>query len=116
MAIKTSVRPIARRIAEAVKLYLSSQGVPRSEYALVGAWDQKTDHIRLVLGTTHRNIDERRWYADILQALRQAFSDHPSIVMYIGLVVQNVRDLDDLYLRFPLSEDEEDLTELLERS
>lgn len=115
MAIKTSLRPIARKIAEAVEAYASSQGMPRSDYALVGAWDEKTDGIRLVFGTDCK-IDERQWYSGILQAIRQSFADHPWITRNIGLVVENVQNLDDVYLHFPGGEDEVDLTELLERS
>jgi hypothetical protein len=115
MAIKTSLRPIARKIAEAVEAYASSQGMAGDDYALVGAWDERTDGIRLVFGTD-RKIDERQWYAGILQEIRQSFADRPWITMNIGLVVENVQNLDDVYLHFPGGEDEVDLTELLERS
>jgi hypothetical protein len=115
MALKTSLRPIARKIAEAVEVYASSQGVPRSDYALIGTWDEKTDRIRLIFGTDRR-IDERQWYSGILQAIRQSFLEHPWITRNIGLVVENVQNLDEVYLHFPSGEDETDLTELLERS
>jgi hypothetical protein len=115
MAIQTALRPVARRIAEPDRTFASSQGVPREDYNLLGAWDERTDHIRLFLGTT-RQIEGRQWHAGIHQVLRQAFSDHPWIPMNIGLVVRNVRNLDDVYYNFPLAEDENDLTDLLERS
>jgi hypothetical protein len=114
MAIQTSLKPIASRIAEAVKAYAASHGVPKEDYALVGAWDERTDHIRLVLGST-RPIDVRQWYVDIRQALRQAFADYPWIVSNTGLVVQNVRNLEDVYFGFRIADDEVDLTDLLER-
>jgi hypothetical protein len=115
MAIQTALRPIARKIAESVRTFASSQGLPREDFVLVGAWDERTDHIRLFLGTT-RQIDGRQWHAGVHEALRQTFADHPWIPMNISLVVQNVRNLDDVYYNFPLAEDEEDLTDLLERS
>lgn len=115
MALQTALRPIARRIADAVRAFASSQGVPREDYVLVGAWDERTEHIRLFLGTLHE-VDGFRWHAGIHQSLRQAFADHPWIPMNISLVIQKVRKLDDVYYDFPLAEDELDLTDLLERS
>jgi hypothetical protein len=115
MASKTSLRLIAKKIAEAVQTYAMSQGMPRSEYALLGASDEKTDRIRLVFGSV-RTIDERHWYAGILQELRKTFADYPWITMNIGLVVENVQNLDDVYRHFPGDDDEVDLTEMLERS
>jgi hypothetical protein len=115
MAIQTSLRPIARRIAESVRAFATSEGVPKEDYALVGAWDRRTDHIRLLLGT-ERQIDKRQWYIGIQQALGQAFTDLPWIPMNIGLVIERVRNLEDVYFHFPLADDEDDLTDLLERS
>lgn len=114
MAIKTSLRPFAHRIARAVESYASSQGLAKSDYALAGTWNERTGRISLNFGTVCR-IDERQWYAGILQSLRQAFSDQLWVVMYIGLVVEKVHSLDEVYLRLPLGDDEEDVSELLER-
>ncbi len=115
MAITTSMRPVARRIAEAVGSYASSQGLVAGDYALAGTWDERTERISLVFGSD-RPLDEKQWYAGILLSLRRVFADQPPIVRHIGLVVQNVRSLDDVYLHFPPGGDEEDLTNLLERS
>jgi hypothetical protein len=115
VAIKTPLRPVARRIAQAVRSFATSQGLVDGDYALAGSWDEKTGRISLVFGAD-RPIDEKLWYAGILESLRKTFADHPSVVMHIGLVVENVRSLDDVYLRFPSDEDEDDLTDLLERS
>ena len=38
------------------------------------------------------------------------------MIRNIGLVVENVENLDEVYLHFSGSEDETDLTELLERT
>ena len=115
MALQTALRPIARKIAEAVRTFATSQGVAREDYVLVGAWDQRTEHIRLLLGINHE-VDRFQWHAGIKQALREAFPDHAWILTTINLVVWPVRDLDDVYYNFPLAEDEDDLTDLLERS
>jgi hypothetical protein len=115
MALQPALRPIARKIGDAVRAYASSQGVPKEDYVLVGAWDETTDHIRLLLGTT-RQIDGRRSDAEIREALRQSFADRPWIPTNTSLVVQNVRNLDDVYYSFRLAEGEYDLTDLLERS
>jgi hypothetical protein len=113
MALKTSLRPIARKIAEAVKSYASSQGWAKDDYVLAGTWDEKTDRIRLVFGTD-RQIDERQWYSGILQAIRRTFADNPWIIRNIGLVVENVQNLDQVYIHFPSDDDEVDLTDILE--
>lgn len=115
MAIKTSLRPIIRRIAEAIEAYAAAEGLSKGDYALAGTWDEKTDRISLVFGTD-RGIDERRWYVGILQSIRQSLSDHPWVVRYIGLIVENVENLDEVYLHFTGGENESDLTELLERT
>jgi hypothetical protein len=115
MAIKTSLRPAIRRIAEAIEAYARAQGLARNDYALAGTWDQKTNRISLVFGTDRR-VDERQWYAGVLQSIRQSFSDQPWITRNIGLVVENVENLDEVYLHFSGVDDESDLTEMLEKT
>jgi hypothetical protein len=115
MALKTSLRPIAKKIAEAVESYAASQGWAADDYALVGTWDEKTDRIRLVFGSD-RQIDERQWYSGILQTIRRAFSENPWITRNIGLVVENVQNLDQVYLHFPSDDDEFDFTDMLDLS
>jgi hypothetical protein len=114
MAIKTSLRPVIKKIAEAIESYALSQGVSRSEYAVVGTLDTKTDRISLVLGTDRR-IDERQWYSGILLVIRRSLADYPWLTRNIGLVVENVSNLEEVYLEPIGGEDEVDLTELLER-
>jgi hypothetical protein len=41
---------------------------------------------------------------------------HPWIMRNIGLVVENVENLDDVYRHFPSDDDEFDLTDMLELS
>ena len=115
MALKTSVRPIAKRIAEAVRSYASSQGWAKDHYVLIGTWNEKTERIRMVFGTD-RQVDERQWYSGILQSIRRSFADAPWITRNIGLVVENVQNLDQVYLHFPSDDDEIDLTDILEMS
>lgn len=114
MALKTSLRPLAKKIAEAVKKYAERQGFQTGDYALVGTWDERTDRISLVFGT-NRQIDDRQWYSGIIQEIRKVFPRSPSITTNIGLVVEKVQSLDEVYYHFSGSEGETDLTEFLEQ-
>jgi hypothetical protein len=115
MAIETSLRPVARRIAQAIEDYAAAQGWQRGDYALSGSWNERTGRISLILGTARR-VDERKWYSGLIQAIRQAFADQPWLTRNIGLVVENVQNLDEVYLESPGDDHEIDLSELLERS
>lgn len=115
MAIKKSLRVIARRLSESVRKAALKQGIPRDQFALAGTYDEKTDRISLRLGTDHP-VDERRWYADALQEIRRAFPEDPQITYHIGLVIRKVQSLEETYWDATDSEDEHDLTELLNRS
>jgi hypothetical protein len=115
MAIGTSLRLVAKRISQSVKAYANSQGWAPGDYALAGTFDEKTERISLVFGTD-REFDETQCYAGILRELRQAFSDSPSIIRQIGLVVLRVSSLDEVYLQSQIGQDERDLTDLLEHS
>ena len=115
MALKTSLSPVVKKIAAAVQELAASRGCPRDDYVLVGSWDRKTDRIRLVFGTDCK-IDEREWYAGIFESLQHAFSGEPWLTRNIGLVVENVQSLDDVYGHFSTDDDEFDLTEMIERS
>lgn len=115
MALKTPLRPIVKKIAHAVEAFAVREGIPTDDYAIVGSWNEKTGRIRLILGTDRR-IDDRRWYAGIVESIRQTFADEPWVTRNIGLVVQNVQNLDDVYAQFPTDDDEVDLTDMLERS
>jgi hypothetical protein len=114
VAIKAPLIPFIRTIAEAIDKYASEQGLAKSDYALVGTLDEKTDRISLIFGTD-RQIDERQWYSGILRAIREALADYSWMTRNIGLVVENVRYLDEVYLESPGGDDEVELTELLER-
>jgi hypothetical protein len=113
MALKTSVKAIARRIATAVASYAAQQGLSFEDYALVGSFDEQTERFSLTFGTD-RAIDERQWYSGLLTAIRQAFPEHPQMTMHIGLVVQNVSNLDEMDAQNSLNANEIDLTDLLE--
>jgi hypothetical protein len=114
VAIKAPLIPFVRTIADAIDKYASEQGFGKNDYAVVGTWDEKTDRISLIFGTD-RQIDERQWYSGILRAIREALADYSWMTRNIGLVVENVRNLDEVYLESPVGEDEVELTELLER-
>src|SRR4051812_26909196 len=115
MAIKTSLRLITRRISRAVRESAARLGLAPGDYALVGSYDKKSDRISLTFGT-NRTIDEDRLYSDILQEIRKSFPESPQITMFVGLVIRRVQNLDDIYINSFSEEDEEDLTEMLERT
>src|SRR4051794_31664792 len=112
MAFKSSLRLVARRIAEAVKISAGDQGGSPGSYALVGSFDNNTDRISLTFGTDAQ-IDERRLYAETFSEIRRRFPAYPQITMQIGLVIRRVKNLDETYLDLAGAEDEVDLTELL---
>jgi hypothetical protein len=114
MAIKTSLRLIAKRVSRAVQASSANQGLLPGDYALAGSYDENTDRISLTLGTD-RTVDELRWYSDTIDEIRRAFPEFPQITMQIGLVIRKVRSLDDVYLD-SVGEDERDLTEMFERT
>ncbi len=117
MAVKAPMRPVLRRISREIVDYARAQGLHRSEFALVGAWNERTDRISLIVGTT-RPIEGSKWYAEIMSRLRASFdaAGQPWATWNIGLVLRSVRDLDQVYLEFRIGDDEEDVTGLLESS
>lgn len=117
MAVKAPLRPVLKRISRELVDYARAQGLNRSEFALVGSWNERTGRISLVVGTT-QPIDGMRWYSEILAKLRESFGEagQPWATWNIGLVIQWVRDLDQVYLDFKVGDDEDDVTGLLESS
>ncbi|WP_165245267.1 hypothetical protein [Paludisphaera soli] len=109
------MRPTLRRIAREIAAYLASQGLERTDFALVGAWNERTGRISLILGTT-RKFDDSRWYSDILDRLRASFTEagDPYATWHVGLVIRSIEDEDQLYSNFRVNDDEEDVTETLE--
>jgi len=113
MAIKTSLRIIARRLSEAVQKAALKQGIPPDDFALAGTYDEATDRIRLRLGTNHP-VDERRLYADAFEEIRRALPEIPHITLYVSLVIHKVESLEEIYWDATNFEDEHDLTDLTE--
>ncbi|QEH33376.1 hypothetical protein OJF2_18770 [Aquisphaera giovannonii] len=114
MAIKTSLSLIARRISDSVRRAAARQGLAEGDYALAGIYYDDSDRISLRVGTD-RQIDDRRWFADAMNEIRQAFPEDPTITYFIGLVVRKVKNLDEVYWDTSDSEDAQDMTELLNR-
>ena len=113
MAIKTSLRIIARRLSEAVRQAAMKQGIPPDDYALAGTYDGGTDRIYLRLGT-NQSVDERRLYADALEEIRLALPEVPHITYYISLVIHQVESLEEIYWDATEPDAEHDLTDLTE--
>jgi hypothetical protein len=119
MAIKTSLRFIARAISKAASQATANQNLTSDEYVLSGTFDEDSEHLSLLLYLiTDKPVDERRLYAETLNAIRRAFPRDPQITMFIGLVIRKVATRND-YDLFQVSigaVDETDITSLLERS
>ncbi|WP_165066031.1 hypothetical protein [Paludisphaera rhizosphaerae] len=115
MALKAYMRPTLRRIGREIADYVALQGFRRSEFALVGAWSERTGRISLVLGTT-KDVDGSRWYSDILARLRESFTQagDPYATWHVGLVIRTIENEDQLYSSFRVNDDEEDVTDFLE--
>jgi hypothetical protein len=113
MAIKSSLRLIARRIAEAVKAAAAEEGILPGDYLLRGSIEDNTDRVNLTFATD-RKISERAIYSSIRKHLREAFTDYPQIVSQIGVVIRGEHSLDDVNWEAVPSEDETDITSLLE--
>ena len=101
MAIKTSLVPISKRIAGAVRKAAATHGLAPGEFALTGSFDENAEHISLLLGTD-RQVDELPLYKDILQEIRNAFPDDPHFTMHVGLVIRRVKDLEEVYWNLSL--------------
>jgi hypothetical protein len=115
MAVKASLRLICQRISKAVRKATAAHGILPGDYALVGTFNERTDRISLTL-LTDCSMDDRRLYADIIQEIRRSFPESPEFTMYIGLVIRNGRNLDEVYLDSGGAEDQVDLTGMLEQS
>jgi hypothetical protein len=119
MAIKSSLRIIAKRIAQAVQLALSNHKLSTDHYLLLGTYDERSERISLTLGVDQL-VDEGRVYAEILDELRQEFREWPNFTMHIGLVIRQVSKLDEVYYDDSLGslngDEEFDLTDMLQRA
>jgi hypothetical protein len=112
MAIKTSLTIISSKISEAVRKASVKLGLTDYDYALAGTYDENSDRIRLRLGTKHP-VDDRKWYADTLEEIRLALPETPHITFHVNLVIQKVKSLEETYWDLTDSEDERDLTDML---
>jgi hypothetical protein len=114
VAIKTSLRLIARELSQAVEAAAKAQGLTPQDYALFGSFFENSEHISLRFLTT-RPIDKRRLYSDTFDRIRRAFPRDPQVVLYTSLVVTVVGSEDEFYRDSLGSEDETDITPLLEK-
>ena len=113
MAVKTPLRPIARRISGVIRAFAAGRGWDQDELAIAGTFDELTERITLYVGS-ERLIDEKSWNIEIRGALRGEFEDFPGVVDRIGLIVRHVEHLGRIYRDLRLGDDEIDMTELLE--
>ena len=117
MAVKSSLKPLLRDIAGVIGDYVRHEGVSRDEVALLGSWNERTDRIGLLLVTTRHAMvrDMSRWYAEILDKLRQALDSVGEVpaTWNIGLVLRWTADIRRDIERYSAPDDEEDISEIL---
>jgi hypothetical protein len=117
VAITSSLRIIAKRIAQAVRLATLNLGITSDHYLLIGSYDEESGRISLTAGVDCP-VDKSLLFAAIIRELRQEFSDSPGFVMQIGLVIRKVSKLDDVYYQDSLGslngDEELDLTDMLQ--
>lgn len=125
MALKSSLRFVSRKIAEAVELAARNQGVKKDEYFLLGSYSEESDHVYLLLKVAKpihaaQPIDELRLYKETFEELRRLFPDDPSITMQIGMVIRQVPSVKEYhegnYGDSAGPDDDFDITDLLERA
>ena len=109
MALKSSLSLITRRIGGAVKTAAARFSLLPDEYALAGTFDDHSDRISLTIGTD-RSIDDRGLYSAVLDEIERSLPEIPHINDHIGIVIRNVRNLDDIYLEAIGEGDELDLS------
>jgi hypothetical protein len=115
MALKTSLRLIARAISRAVETAAQAEGLTRADYTLFGSFDEGSDRIHLLFVTpTAKPFDGLRLYARTFEEIRRAFPHDPQIGLYIGMVVRKVHSEDEVYRDSVSSVDDVDITSLLE--
>lgn len=117
MAVKSSLRPLLRDIVEVIGDYVRQEGLNREEITLFGSWNERTDRIGLLLVTTRHVMlrDMSRWYAEILENLRQALDTAGEVpaTWNIGLVLRWTADIRREFERYNAPDGEEDISEIL---
>ena len=112
MALRTSLTWIKRRFAKAIRQLAERELWSRNRYEFTGTFDENSGRFYLVFGTNYPT-DEIDFYSKIKTALRAAFPDDPWVITNIGLVIEHVEDLEQVYRNLRVSEDDTDLGDLL---
>lgn len=117
MAVKSSIRPLLRRIVDVIAGYVDDQGSHREDFAILGAWNERAERIRLVLLATNPRLsgDFQRWYGEILDRFRRDLDEPglPPVSWNIGLVLSWSANRDEAIGNFVVTDEEEDVTEIL---
>ena len=111
MAVKISMKLVARKIGEAVRAFGAGEGLNPDEFAIAGTFDERTERFYLVVGSS-RPIDKYKWHPGILNAIRKEFAGDPTITSRIVLVIRNVSRIDQVYHEMIIGDDEVDVTDL----
>ena len=112
MAVRTSLKYLAKRIGGAVRSFAAGAGWDGHDIAIAGTFDEETERFYIQVGSDRR-IDERQWHAGIMNAIRGEFVDFPSITSKLVLVVRNVDKPERIYYEMIVGEGDIDITELL---
>lgn len=112
MAVRTSLKYLAKRLGDAIRTFAAGQGWDQDDIAIAGTFDEQAERFYLHVGSD-RKIDERQWHSGIRRAIRGEFEDFPSITSKLVLVVRNVDKPERIYYEMIVGEGEIDITELL---
>jgi hypothetical protein len=107
MAVKTPLRLVARKMGDLIRTFGATEGLAPDEFAIAGTFDEPTERFYLVVGSD-RSLDQRRWHAGIINAIRKEFLDTSGVV----LVVRNVTRIDQVYQEMVIGDNEIDVTEM----
>ncbi|MGE3820956.1 MAG: hypothetical protein AB7I30_16200 [Isosphaeraceae bacterium] len=114
MALKTSLRSLAKRIALAVQAAVRRESEALTKkYRLFGTYEAESDHISLVLQILG-DVDDLRLYTAVFEELRRAFPHDPFIPNSVGLVIRHVSNEDEMGAFAYWPEAEEDISHLLQ--
>ena len=111
MAVTTALSRNVRKIGAAIRKYAASVGVDQDHVAIAGVLARNNERIYVDVGVD-RPIDQHAWYIGIQEALASELGSIPSFVQ-LGIVIQQVADLNTFYDEIPVGDDDLDLTDWL---
>lgn len=114
MAIRTNLRFLVKKIAQAMQSAVKMNGLDRARTRFFGTLEEESDHISLTLKTTEE-CNDFKLYSDFFEEVRRLIPDDTSITMYIGLVIRTNVNAGELESH-AIWESDQDLTDALQRT